>query len=66
MAKYKIKTYYEYCAMVEVEAYTIEEALEKGIEKIGKMNREDLDYIDTLDTEIIDENGDLVEFDNYL
>jgi hypothetical protein len=61
MAKYKIMTYYEYRAMVEVEANTIEEALEKGSEKIGYMKREDLDYIDTLDTEVIDENGNIIE-----
>ena len=63
MAKYKVMRYYEYRAMVEVEADTVEEALEKGIEEIGYMEQEDLDYIDTLDTEVIDENGDIIELD---
>lgn len=62
MAKFKVKSYYTYVATAEVEADTIEEALEKGYNHNDGLHTDDLDYIGYLNSEVIDENGDIHEF----
>ena len=60
MAKYKVKCYYQYVGSVEVEADSVEEAREKGFAICDKMSTEDLDYVDYMDTEVIEEDGFII------
>ena len=62
MPKYKVKCYYQYVGSVEVEADNIEEAYDKGFEICDKMSTNELDYVNYIDAEVIDEEGEIHEF----
>ena len=62
MAKFKVNTYYTYVAVSEVEADTIEEALEKGYNHNEGLHTDELDFIGYINSEVVDENGDIHEF----
>lgn len=66
MAKYEVKCYYQYVGSVEVEADSIEEAYEKGFAICDKMSTEDLEYVDYMDAEVIDEEGFIHEYKQYV
>lgn len=60
MKKYLVKTYHEYVATTIVYADSPQEALEKGLKVNINMPKENLDFIDITDTEVIDENFEVV------
>jgi hypothetical protein len=62
MPKFIVKCYYQYVGSVEVEADSIEEAYDKGFEICDKMSTKELDYVNYLDAEVIDEEGEVYEF----
>ena len=57
MAKFKVKCYYTYVGVVEVNADNVDEAFEKGCAKCADMVTDDLSYVGYLDAEVIDEEG---------
>lgn len=59
MAKYKVHCYYEFVGIVEVEADSIEDAFEKGIELCADMSVDDLRYVGPTDSEVIDTDGEV-------
>ena len=62
MEKYLVRCYYTYCGVVEVEAESMAEALEKGFELCEKMTTDELDYVGYTDMEVQDETGFILEF----
>lgn len=62
MGKYKVNCYYQFVGSVEVEADSIDEAFEKGFEICDKMGSEDLTYVNYLDGEVMDSEGEIYEF----
>lgn len=62
MAKYKVKTYYMYVATSEVNADSPEEALDKGYNHNEGLHSHELDFIGCINSEVIDENGEIHEF----
>jgi hypothetical protein len=62
MAKYKVNCYYQFVGSVEVEADSLDEAFEKGFEICDKMKSEDLTYVNYLDGEVMDSDGEIYEF----
>lgn len=62
MAKYKVNCYYQFVGSVEVEADSLDEAFEKGFEICDKMESEDLTYVNYLDGEVMDSDGEIYEF----
>ena len=57
MAKFKVKCYYTYVGVVEVNADNVDEAFEKGYAKCDDMVTDDLSYVGYLNAEVIDEEG---------
>lgn len=57
MAKFKVKCYYTYVGVVEVNADNVDEAFEKGYAECEKMVTDDLSYVGYLDAEVIDPDG---------
>lgn len=57
MEKYLVRCYYTYCATVEVEADSVEDAADKGFELCEKMATDDLEYVGYTDTEVQDKDG---------
>lgn len=55
--KYLVRCYYTYCAVVEVEAESVEEASEIGYELCDKMKTDELDYVGYTDMEVQDKTG---------
>lgn len=62
MAKYRVKSYYTYVAVSEVEADSPEEALEKGYNHNEGLHSDELDFIGYCNSEVIDENGEIHDF----
>lgn len=62
MEKYLVRCYYTYCACVEVEAETPEDASEMGFELCDKMTTDELDYLGYTDMEVQDATGFITEF----
>jgi hypothetical protein len=62
MAKYKVKTYYMYVATSEVKADSPEDALDKGYNHNKDVPSEKMDFIGCINSEVIDENGEIHEF----
>ena len=60
--KYVVRCYYQYVGKVEVEADSVEEALDKGYAICDKMPTEELDYVDYMDSEIEEDDGFIHEF----
>lgn len=64
MAKFKVNTYYEYVAVVEVEAETAEDAAQKGYDIALGMKADELDFVGYTGLEVKDENNALVWEEN--
>lgn len=64
MAKFKVKTYYEYVAVAEVEAETAEEAAQKGYDIALEMKADELDFVGYTGLDVEDENNRLVWEEN--
>lgn len=63
MEKFKVRCYYVYEAVVDVEANDIDEAIQKGYELCDAMPQDKLQYVSYQSGEIVDENGYIREFD---
>ena len=63
MATYKVKVYYEYAMEVEVEADSIKDAYDKGIEIADEMDESNLQFISSKDTEVYTNEGSIIKFD---
>ena len=62
MAKYRVLSYYQYVAISEVEADSVDEAFEKGFALNEDMTTDELRYVDYTDSEVISEDGALYNF----
>lgn len=62
MPKYLVKCYYTYCGVVEVDADSVEDAKDKGFELCDLMPTSELEYMGYTDMQVVDENGDIVDF----
>lgn len=59
MAKYNVRCYYTYCAMVEVEANSIEEAADMAYEIAENMPTDELEFAGANDyCDVQDESGE--------
>ena len=59
MKKFTVRCYYTYCAEVEVEANSIEEAKEIGYDICSEKTTDELNYVGYTDTEVQDETGEI-------
>lgn len=60
MPKFRVHTYYEYVHTIEVEAETAQEACDKGYAIADKATTDDLQFCGYTSSEVIDENGELI------
>jgi predicted RNA-binding Zn-ribbon protein involved in translation (DUF1610 family) len=57
--RYTVKVYYEYVAIVEVDAENEIDAEHIGYEKASRLPSSEHEFVDYINTEVIDENGDI-------
>lgn len=57
MGKYKVKCYYTYVGVVEVDADNVDDAFEIGKAICDDMETDDLSFVDYSDAEVIDPDG---------
>ena len=62
MAKFTVRCYYTYSTEVEVEANTLEEAMEMGQDICADRPITELEYVGYTNTEVQDETGEIIEF----
>jgi hypothetical protein len=62
MAKFIVRSYYEYVHVVEVEADSFEEAFDKGYAISNEVGTDELEFVGYTNSEVEDECGDMKEF----
>ena len=58
--KYNVKVYYEYSAIIEVEANTPEEARDLGYDVAEGLFTEDLDFVGQSGIEVMDDKFNII------